>query len=288
MKSNFLHILIVIMLALSASAQTPRTMNYQGYLTDNLGQPITSGSESITFRIYNVASGGSALWNETRTVAVESGVFSVVIGENTPINLPFDTQYWLGITVGGTELSPRTALASAPTAINATPDGIVDMFAGVTPPTGWLLCNGQTVSRTTYANLFAIIGTAYGAGDGSITFHMPDFRGRFARGLDIGAGNDTDAAGRTASNAGGNTGDNVEILKGDALGSHLHLTVSSTPSNGGLNGSNQVSYRGVSGSNSGNYNLYGTGSVANWGRSSAAGGNETRPKNLSVNYMIKY
>lgn len=64
--------------------------------------------------------------------------------------------------------------------------GIVLPFAGATAPTGWLLCQGQAVSRTTYAALFAVIGATYGAGDGTTTFNVPDMRGEFPRGLDAG------------------------------------------------------------------------------------------------------
>ena len=63
--------------------------------------------------------------------------------------------------------------------------GMVQMFAGSTAPSGWLLCNGAAVSRTTYAALFAVIGTTYGSGDGSTTFNLPDLRDR----MPIGAGN---------------------------------------------------------------------------------------------------
>lgn len=62
--------------------------------------------------------------------------------------------------------------------------GTVLDFAGTTAPDGWLLCYGQAVSRATYANLFAKIGTAYGAGDGSTTFNLPDSRGRVCAGKD--------------------------------------------------------------------------------------------------------
>jgi microcystin-dependent protein len=57
-------------------------------------------------------------------------------------------------------------------------------YAGTTEPSGWLLCNGQTVSRTTYAALFNVCGTVYGAGDGSTTFRLPDLRGYALVGLD--------------------------------------------------------------------------------------------------------
>jgi microcystin-dependent protein len=65
-----------------------------------------------------------------------------------------------------------------------SPTGTVVDYAGSTAPTGWLLCYGQAVSRTTYADLFAVIGTTYGAGDGSTTFNVPDLRGRVTAGKD--------------------------------------------------------------------------------------------------------
>lgn len=62
------------------------------------------------------------------------------------------------------------------------PTGTVLPFAGSTAPEGWLLCDGTAKSRTTYANLFAVISTTYGVGDGSTTFNIPDMRGVFPRG----------------------------------------------------------------------------------------------------------
>lgn len=64
------------------------------------------------------------------------------------------------------------------------PAGAIMAFGADSAPTGWLLCYGQNVSRTTYARLFAVIGTAWGAGDGSTTFTLPDLRGRVIAGQD--------------------------------------------------------------------------------------------------------
>lgn len=64
------------------------------------------------------------------------------------------------------------------TAGGGVPAGAVSAYAGASAPSGWLLCDGSAVSRTTYADLFTAIGTAYGAGDGSTTFNVPDLRGR--------------------------------------------------------------------------------------------------------------
>ena len=70
------------------------------------------------------------------------------------------------------------------------PSGAVEYFAGATAPVGWLVCNGATISRSTYSDLFAAIGTTYGAGNGSTTFKLPDLRGEFIRGWDGGRGVD--------------------------------------------------------------------------------------------------
>ena len=63
-----------------------------------------------------------------------------------------------------------------------SPVGWIGWYPVETPPEGTLVCNGGAVSRTAYAELFAVLGTKYGAGDGSTTFNLPDLRGRFIRG----------------------------------------------------------------------------------------------------------
>lgn len=64
------------------------------------------------------------------------------------------------------------------------PIGKIDMFAGVSAPSGWLLCDGSTISRSVYSELFEVIGTIYGDGDGETTFNLPDMRGRMPIGSD--------------------------------------------------------------------------------------------------------
>lgn len=105
--------------------------------------------------------------------------------------------------------------------INDTPVGSIKSYAGTSIPLGWLLCNGASLSRTTYADLFAVIGTAWGTANVS-SFNLPDFRGRFLRGVDGGAGRDPDRASRTVSNTGGSTGDNVGSIQGNAFQTHTH------------------------------------------------------------------
>lgn len=157
---------------------------------------------------------------------------------------------------------------------NGIPSGIVAQFAGPIAPAGWLLCDGAIVSRSLYQSLFNAIGTAHGQGDGSTTFALPDYRGRFLRGVDGGTGRDPDRATRTAANTGGNTGDNVGSVQADMFASHNHSA--SFPG--------QVSTHST-GATSGTYRNSGAGAFAV--SVAANGGNETRPKNANVHYIIK-
>jgi microcystin-dependent protein len=94
------------------------------------------------------------------------------------------------------------------------PIGAVQAFAGV-PPAGWLLCSGAQVSRTTYAALFGVISTTYGAGDGSTTFNLPDLRGRAI----IGTGTGTGLTPRTLADTLGNETHTITVTE---LPSHNH------------------------------------------------------------------
>lgn len=167
------------------------------------------------------------------------------------------------------------------------PAGCMMAYGGSAAPTGWLLCDGSAVSRTTYATLYAAIGNAYGSGDGSTTFNLPDLRGRFMRGVDGSAGNDPDKATRTASNSGGNTGNNVGSLQIDGYKSHNHnLKVNNSTVGGEMAGTSN--YLAAS-TNGGGYSYWTTNGYTNNTVSIVAnGGNETRPVNVYVNYIIKY
>lgn len=109
--------------------------------------------------------------------------------------------------------------AAAGSTAGAIPVGAVVPYAGSSAPTGWLLCYGQTVSRTTYADLFAVLGTTYGAGDGS-TFGIPDLRGRAVFGKDNMGGS---AASRVTNGTSGITGTTLGAVGGDErLHAHTH------------------------------------------------------------------
>lgn len=135
---------------------------------------------------------------------------------------------------------------------------------------GWVVCDGQELTLNEYKTLYETIGTYYGTGSKPGKFKVPDLRGRFVRGVDHGAGRDPDAASRTASAPGGNTGDKVGSVQEDQFKSHTH------------------NFR-VGGGNEGHYNTVGGGDDDNiqGAKMLPRGGSETRPKNIYVNWIIK-
>jgi microcystin-dependent protein len=166
---------------------------------------------------------------------VSAGIWKVVKFEDaltlthnaTSLILPGGTSI---LTVAGdigifiSEGSGNWRCVSYTSAGRDAPAGIVSPYAGTAAPSGWLLCYGQAVSRTTYAGLFATISTTYGSGDGSTTFNIPDIRGRVVAGQDDMGGS---SANRLTDQTGGLDGDTL----GDTGGSETHtLTTSEVPS----------------------------------------------------------
>jgi len=102
-------------------ADVPEIISYQGVLRDGAGTPLADGIYTMAFAIYDVETGGTALWTEQQDVEVTDGIFSVHLGSVSPLSvIDFDVPYWLGTSVGGDpELAPRTALTTAPYAAHA-------------------------------------------------------------------------------------------------------------------------------------------------------------------------
>jgi len=111
----FASIVMVIIFSVNIRSQNiPQTINYQGVLKDASGNIVPNGNYNIVFSIYNTATGGTALWSETKILSIEEGIFSTQLGSIIPITLPFEESYWLGVSVEGTELSTRIAFTSVP------------------------------------------------------------------------------------------------------------------------------------------------------------------------------
>jgi microcystin-dependent protein len=110
-----------------------------------------------------------------------AGGVAVVTGTATGMSVTGTHAVSGNATVGGT-FAATGAITHFGQPI--VPVGSVINFAGTSAPSGWLLCFGQAISRATYSALFAVLGTTYGAGDGSTTFNLPDLRGRVIAGKD--------------------------------------------------------------------------------------------------------
>lgn len=149
------------------------------------------------------------------------------------------------------------------------PASSVVYFPRTSAPSGWLKANGAAISRTAYADLFAAIGTTFGAGDGINTFNLPDLRGEFVRGLDDGRGVDT---GRVLGSA-----------QADEFKTHVHKYYGPSTSSGS---------RSTFAIQSGGSGLYTDGINQPNGTVAAAfqnpGGSETRPRNIALLACIKF
>ena len=112
---------------------------------------------------------------------------------------------------------------TAAVAAAAAPPGVLQAYAGSTPPTGWLLCDGSAVSRTTYSELFSAIGTTWGIGDNSTTFNLPDGRGAVLRGTGTGTVNGRDKVGPAVGDKQEDQMQRITGKIGDDSGSGLRM-----------------------------------------------------------------
>ncbi len=157
-----------------------------------------------------------------------------------------------------------------------TPVGAIMAWPTEVEPNGWLPCEGAAVDREAYSNLFALIQSNYGDGNGETTFNLPDYRGYFLRGWDNGSGTDPDAASR-ADRGDGTTGDRVGTIQEDDVGPHDHSytdprlgdTADGVDPHSGYNGVKEYP-------------------TVNGGTTAQNSGLESRPINKSVLFVIKY
>lgn len=175
----------------------------------------------------------------------------------------FDTEF-NQLYANDTYLLPKTC-----------PSGMIAPFGGVAAPTGWLECDGSAVSRSTYAELFAYVGTTFGVGNGSTTFNVPDMRGLFVRGAGS-HGTMTKAAG------GAFAGGSVGATDNDKLQGHRHGIV--------INGGGALDYyaqTGAAGNDNGApYDIIRS-PVSDGTNGTPRTGNETKPASIALLYCIK-
>jgi len=175
------------------------------------------------------------------------------------------------------------------TAAALNPAGAMVMFGGASAPTGWLLCDGAAVSRTTYAILFAAIGTTWGVGNGSTTFNVPDLRGR----APIGSGTGSGLTNRTL---GSKLGEESHALTLAENGSHTHIGADHQHQETSGNGTPAATTAGdvgnatvVNGAGGGTIPIYtaSAGAVATSSSGSGTAHNTMQPSAV-VNFIIKY
>jgi len=130
MKTIYIFLLSIIFVPVLLG-QIPRTISYQGVLSDALGNPKPDGDYTITFSFYEAQTGGDATWTESKTLNLTKGLFSTSLGDQVVFGaeLIFDKPYWLGIKVANeSELSPRIALTSS--GYSLTSDNALDVADG--------------------------------------------------------------------------------------------------------------------------------------------------------------
>lgn len=191
--------------------------------------------------------------NNRAVVINRSGSDTIIDIENANPATSYTVQPYSIVRVH--KLDATTWMVWKEHAVEHCPQGMITAWAVASQPIGWLECNGAAVSRTTYARLFANIGTSFGVGNGTTTFNLPDLRGEFIRGWDNGRGIDS---GRTFGSA-----------QADELRAHTHT------------------YRGATISPTGS-DPTGTGATFNTGNTGSTGGAETRPRNIALMYCIKF
>jgi microcystin-dependent protein len=282
------------------------------FSTITAGENLTAGdvvriSGGQAYKADNSTSGGiTAVVGVCNTTVSSGGTVKIDYGfYNSFSSLTAGTIYYIGTSGAITSTKPSLYPVEIGRAVSATrinlnfreddkPTGTIIATALTAAPKGYIECDGSAVSRTTHARLFGELGVIYGNGDGSSTFNLPDYRGRFLRGFDNTAGTDPDASSRT-DRGDGTTGDAVGTKQLDAMQGHHHTQThtnanfqfTNTPStgstNGGyLDGSNTAGTR-----PSPTFHHLATDPYTDGTNGTPRTSSETRSKNINVMYCIK-
>jgi microcystin-dependent protein len=308
MKKSFCTwMLLTVSLLIFSQGNSGLGFNYQAIVRGADGFVVPSASVELRFSLMPGQMATQASWVETHNVTTDVyGTVGVTVGKGTKVGGIAATfadvnfaavYYWLKVEIkesGNYRELSYSALASVPYAEAATnavgaPIGSIMPFAGDASkkPKGWLLCDGSAVSRSEYENLYNVIGTAWGSGNNSTTyFNLPDLRGVFLRGVSGNSEKDTDVAGRMPIKDGGNSGNNVGSYQDDAIRN--------------ITGRFKTSWH--SGLTDGSFLADSQTDKAYWESGTSEKefiisfdasrvvqtGADNRPKNVAVNYIIKY
>lgn len=314
----------LLLLTSSLFAQVnEKGFSFQGYARDLGGNAIGGKNVFVKFSIYESGNSSSPDFVETHEVNTDAfGVFSATVGSVN--NAVFYGLDWVGknyllkaevsingsdfVTISDTQLLSVPYAQAAGRSENGVPAGTILPFGGIASniPEGFLLCDGQQYSQTTYPELYTAIGLAWG-GSGN-NFRVPDLRGYFLRGVDGGSTEDPDAASRVAKN-GSNSGNSVGSYQDGSIASHKHNVdlTGNTESDGAH--THDIPKSKIGNTTEGETHILRTSnldiphsaetqatesagahthSVSLSGDSDPFGGGETRPKNAYVHYIIKY
>lgn len=158
------------------------------------------------------------------------------------------------------------------------PPGAISAYGASSAPTGWLVCDGSAVSRSTYSALFAIISTTYGIGDGSSTFNLPNLKGKVAVGYNSSEG-EFDSLGETG-------GAKTHTLTGTESGIAAHSHQSQYYTTGTADGNQSASYVYVGGQKTGGAGNAGPATTTTGDTSAASAHNNLQPY-ITLQYIIK-
>lgn len=214
-----------------------------------------------------------------------------------PLNTKIQFTYGNAINIGTPADDTVSSLKITEAAKNElSPLGSVVAFAGQTAPSKWAICDGSAVSRTTFSDLFSVIGTFYGVGDGSTTFNLPDLRGEFIRGMDNGRGVDsgrviaTPQADATAVNGlqmgnAGSASGSFSFTDNDSTQMRVRVRNTSGVFGSSSNNANYHNSNGVPSAQTlpGQVNLF----IPSHTHVLSSIDFETRPRNLAMNFIMK-
>ena len=302
---------VAFMTAIAVSAQNSGLgFNYQAVVRNANGVLLANTNVNLRVSLYPGQQASTATWVETHSVMTDiSGSFGINVGsgerDNASVVDNFSDvnfaaiYYWMKIEIlegnNWREIS-YSQLPSSPyseVAYNAIlfPAGIIVPFAGEVEniPYGWLLCDGSEISRSQYSNLYSAIGVCWGTGNGSTTFNLPDLRGMFLRGVSGDSENDPDAADRVVLNDnGGNTGNNVGSYQSDAIRNITGNFKSASVWPQEREGFVDFEITGPGGGQDGSGWDSRTAIFSFDASRVVPVGGDNRPKNVYVNYIIKY